>query len=409
MDNVMLEKYARLIVKIGVNIQKGQTLVVSSPIEAAEFTRLIAKTAYLEGAKDVVINWTDELFSKIRYMHAPGEIFDTFPEWRKQLYMSYAAEKAAFLSIYAEDPELMKDVEPDRMIRAHKASSTALKEYRRMQMNNELVWCVASIPTKAWARSVFPNCGEDQAVEKLWEAIFKTVRADQTDPVAAWEEHKSNLKKSMDFMNSNKFKYLQYKNSAGTDLKIELPEDHLWVGGSDYTNYGIEFIANMPTEEVFTLPKRSGVNGKVVSSKPLNYNGNLIDKFSLTFKDGKVVDFSAEKGYDTLRMLLEADEGSRYLGEVALVPYDSPISKSNILFYNTLFDENASCHLALGKAYTPCLKNGDKLTEEELKKLEVNDSLIHEDFMVGTEDMEITGITADGKEVPVFRKGNFAF
>ena len=213
----------------------------------------------------------------------------------------------------------------------------------------------------------------------------------------------------MDFLNSNNFKYLQYKNSLGTDLKIELPENHLWLGGSDFTPDGIEFIANMPTEEVFTLPKKDGVNGIVVSSKPLNYNGNLIEKFSITFKQGKIVDFNAEVGYDILKSIIETDEGSHYLGEVALVPYDSPISNSNILFYNTLFDENASCHLAIGKAYPVCIKNGENLNDEELAEQGVNDSFVHEDFMVGTEDLQIIGITADGKQISIIENGNFAF
>ncbi|BBB90606.1 MAG TPA: aminopeptidase [Methylomusa anaerophila] len=409
MSSELLEKYVRLIVKTGINLQQGQTLVVTSPIESASFTRLLAETAYEEGARDVVINWRDELFSKIRYMKAPEEVFDEFPDWQKEFYMSYVRQDAAFVTISATDPELLKDVNPARIAKAQKTGSTALKEYRERLMSNKNTWCVVSIPTQAWAKKVFPGISGEDAVNKLWATIFKVVRVDTENPVAAWEEHKKNLKKSMEFMNSHNFKFLHYRSSLGTDVKIELPENHVWLGGSEYTPEGREFVANMPTEEIFTLPKRTGVNGKVVSSRPLNYNGNLIENFSLTFKDGKIVDFQAEKGYETLKNLIGTDEGSHYLGEVALVPFDSPISKSNILFFNTLFDENASCHLAIGKAYPVCIKDSGKMTEDELAKLGVNDSLVHEDFMIGTADLEITGVTAAGEEIPVFRNGNFAF
>jgi aminopeptidase len=409
MDNTMLEKYARLIVKTGVNIQKGQTLVIASPIECAFFTRMIAQYAYEEGARDVVVTWKDELLSKIRFLQAPEEVFEEFPEWQKDFYLSYVKQGAAFVSIAASDPELLKDVNPGRLVKVQKASNTALKEYRERLMSNKNTWCVVSIPTKSWAKKVFSELSEDEAVTKLWDAILKTVRVDTQDPVAAWEEHKQNLKKSSDFLNSNQFQYLQYKNSLGTDLKIELPKNHIWLGGSEYTPEGLEFVANMPTEEVFTLPKKTGIQGTVVSSKPLNYNGNVIDHFSLTFKDGKIVDFTAEQGYEILKGLIETDEGSYYLGEVALVPYNSPISNSNILYFNTLFDENASCHLAIGKAYPVCIKDGENLAKEELEALGVNDSLVHVDFMIGTKDLEIIGTTAAGKEIPVFKNGDFAF
>ena len=408
MNDVMLEKYARLIVKMGVNIQKGQTLVVTSPIECAQFTRLVARMAYEEGARDVVVNWQDELFSKIRYLHAPEEVFDEYPGWLKELYESYSIKGAAYLRIAASDPELMKDVDPGRIAKAQKAGNTALAAYRERLMSSRNVWCVASIPTGSWARKVFPGIPGDEAVEKLWEAIFKAVRADTEDPVASWRKLKDNFSRHTEFLNSNNFKYLRFKNALGTDLEVRLPEGHVWLGGADYTPDGLEFFPNIPTEEVFTLPEKTGVNGTVVSSMPLNYNGNLIEGFSLTFRDGRVVDFKAEKGYDILKRLVETDEGSCCLGEVALVPYDSPISRLGILFFNTLFDENASCHLALGKAYPICIRNGGDMDKNTLEKLGVNDSLVHEDFMIGTRDLEITGITADGREVPVFRNGNFA-
>lgn len=406
---MLLEKYARLLVKTGINIQKNQTLMIHSPIEAADFTRIIARIAYEEGARDVVINWKDELTSKIKYLHAPEEVFEEFPNWQKEMYISYASEGAAFLSISASDPELMKDVAATRIAKAQKTASTALKEYRERLMENKNTWCVASIPTKAWAKKVFSHLSEEEAVQKLWTAILEAVRVNTEDPVDAWQQHKDNLKKRTEFLNTNRFKLLHFKNSQGTDLKIQLSEEHLWIGGSEYTPEGVEFIANMPTEEVFTAPSKNGVNGTVVSTKPFNYNGNLIEDFTFTFKDGKIVGFTAKKGYDTLKGIMETDEGAHYLGEVALVPYNSPISNANILFYNTLFDENASSHLALGKAYPVCIKDGENKSKEELDKLGVNDSLVHEDFMIGTPDLEIIGITAEGKEILIFKDGNFAF
>ena len=408
MKDNLREKYAQLIVKTGINLQQDQTLVIISPVECADFTRLIARTAYQAGARDVVVNWKDEQLAKIRFLHAPEEVFDEYPQWQKEMYLSTGRQGAAFLYISASDPELMQDVAPQRISRAHKAQNNALKEHREGLMSNKNAWSVVSIPTKPWAQKVFPDLSETAAVEKLWDVIFKTVRVDAADPVAAWQSYKRNLKKHMDFLNSSRLKFLHYKNSLGTDLTIELPENHLWLGGSEFTPAGVEFMANMPTEEIFTLPKKTGVNGKVISSMPLNYNGNLIEHFSLTFKEGRIVDFSAEKGFEALKSMIETDEGSHYLGEVALVPYDSPISKQNILFYNTLFDENASCHLAIGKAYPVCLKHAENLSQQELLDLGANDSLMHEDFMIGTKDLEITGTTASGAEIPVFKHGNFA-
>jgi len=409
MNTIFLEKYASLIVKTGINIQKGQTLIISSPIECAFFARMIGEFAYQAGARDVVMNWKDELFSKMRFLQAPEEVFEEFPEWQKEFYMSYVRKGAAFISIAASDPELLKDVSPERVAKVQKTSNLALQEYRERLMSNKNTWCVVSIPTISWAKKVFPDLSEEEAMQKLWEAIFKTVRVDTEDPALSWQEHKEQLKVNSKVLNDHQFKFLRYKNSLGTDLEIELPKDHIWLGGAEYTPEGLEFVANMPTEEIFTLPKKTGVNGKVVSSMPLNYNGNLIEQFSLTFKGGKIVDFTAEKGYEVLKKLIETDEGASFLGEVALVPYDSPISNAKILYYNTLFDENASCHLAIGKAYPICIKNGENMNKDELAQLEVNDSLTHVDFMIGTKDLEIIGVTPAGEEIPVFKNGNFAF
>ena len=409
MEQELMQKYARLIVKTGVNIQKKQTLVIISPLECAPFARAMAEVAYQEGARDVVISWRDELFAKLRYQQGPEEIFDEFPEWQKEMFTSLVNKGAGFISIAASDPELLKDVDPDRVARAMKASTTALKEYRERLMAHKNTWCVVSMPTLAWAKKVFPELEDAEAMEQLWQAICRAVRVNEADPVAAWQKHQAHLQKAMDFMNGHDFRCLKYKNAAGTDVSIELPAGHVWLGGSEKTPGGVEFFANMPTEEIFTLPLKTGINGKVVSSKPLNYHGNLIDGFSLTFEKGKVVDFSAECGYEVLKKLLETDAGASFIGEVALVPYDSPISNAKILFYNTLFDENASCHLALGKAYPICIKGGEDMTREELEQHGVNDSLVHEDFMIGTEDLEIIGVNAVGEEIVVFKNGNFAF
>ncbi len=405
-DN-MLYNYAKLTVEIGVNIQENQTLFISSPIECADFARLLTKHAYKKGAKDVHLNWYDDEISLMRYMNAPYEVFTTFPKWQVDKMETFVDEGAAFISIAASDPELLKDVDPKKIAESEKTKGLALKNYMSRMMADEVCWCVVSAPTKGWAKKVFKDAPEDEAVDKLWNAIFKTVRADQDDVIAAWQSHLDNLERRVNFLNERQFKTLHYI-AEGTDLTIELPEGHIWCGGGGYSQSDIYFVANIPTEEVFTLPHKMGVNGTVRNTMPLNYNGNLIDGFTLTFKDGKVVDFSAEQGYDILKGLLETDEGSVYLGEVALVPYDSPISNLDITFYNTLFDENASCHLALGAAYPTCLQGGTSMDREELKAAGVNDSTVHEDFMVGSKDLDIIGITKAGEEVQIFKDGNWA-
>lgn len=403
-----LDNYASLIVGAGVNIQNGQLLVIASPIECADFARRIAKKAYERGAKDVIMSWRDELFTKLRFLDAPEEVFGEFPAWEKEYYNFYTDKGAAFISIAANDPELLKDVDPKRVAMVQKTRSTALEEHRDKLMSNENAWCVVSVPTEAWAMKVFPELSADAAVEALWHAILDSVRAKTDDPTLAWEAHKKALKDRMAFLNRYNFRRLRYTNSLGTDLVVGLPEGHQWLGGAEKTKAGVDFIANIPTEEVFTLPHKDEVDGVVCSSKPLNYQGNLIDRFTLTFKGGKVVDCSAVIGEAVLKNLIATDEGAARLGEVALVPFDSPISNSNILFYNTLFDENASCHLAFGKAYPVCLRGGEEMDKDALLAAGVNDSLVHVDFMIGTADLTIDGQTADGQWVPVFRNGNFA-
>ena len=409
MNNESLKKYADLAVRCGINIQKNQTLHISSPLECIDFVRAIAKAAYEAGAGNVVVDYVDDEITLIKYNNAPEESFSKVPNWAALSKVALAKEEgAAFLSISARNPELLKDVDPKRVAAASKSSSIAFKEFSDFLMGDNGQWAVISVPTKAWAKKVFPESSEEEAVEKLWNSILSIVRADKEDPVKAWEEHLNTLKEKRGFLNEKKFKYLHYK-SEGTDLKIEFSKNHKWLGGSDSTKKGVNFVANMPTEEVFTLPLKTGVNGYVKSTKPLIYGGNIIDNFVLHFKEGKVVDFTAEKGYDVLKNLIETDEGSHYLGEVALVPDNSPISNSNIIFFNTLFDENASCHLALGKAYSSCVEGYEDMTEEEKKVQGVNDSLSHVDFMVGSKDLNIQGETFSGEKITVFKDGNWAF
>lgn len=407
--NNMLNDYAKLCVEVGINLQKNQPLVINSPIEGADFVRLVAKHAYAVGAKEVFVTWNDETLSRLKYENAPIEVFENFPKWYADGLEEYAENGAGFLSIYSQDPELLKGIDPKKIAAHNKSSSLALKKFNNYTMNDENAWCVVSIPTKGWAKRVFPNVSEEEAMEKLWNAIFMATRMDLEDPFKAWEEHLANLEEKVDYLNEKQFKKLHYKSSNGTDLEVELPEGHIWAGGGGENTKGVYFVANMPTEEVFTMPLKTGVNGVVHSTKPLNYGGNIIDNFKLEFVNGKVENFEAEKGYTVLKDLLSLDEGAKYLGEVALVPFDSPISNSNILFLNTLFDENASCHFALGKAYPTNIEGGENMTEEELEKAGVNDSLTHVDFMVGSEDLNIVGETKDGEKIQIFKDGNWAF
>lgn len=402
-----LTKYANLILKEGLKIKKDDYLVIRAQVEMIDFIRLLTKTAYELGAKDVKINFRDEYISKIRYEHASIETLKEVPQYFIDEQNTHMNNKAKILSIVGNDPNLLSDVDPEKIKASVYATSNALKDFSAKMMNNETSWCVVGAAVPSWAKVVFPELEVDEAMEKLWNLIFYTVRVDKEDPVAEWEKHIENLKKWYTFLNDNQFEYLQYNSKKGTDLKIKMPKNYIFAGGSEFNRHGEEFLANIPTEEVFSMPHRDGANGIVYNTKPLNYNGNLIDDFYLKFENGVVVDFDAKTGYETLKNMLEADEGAKRLGEVALVPYHSPISETKILFYETLFDENASCHLALGKAYPTCIENGENMNEEELLENGVNDSIIHVDFMIGDETTEIVGISYDGSKTQIFKNGDF--
>ncbi|MCL6571745.1 MAG: aminopeptidase [Bacillus sp. (in: Bacteria)] len=403
-----LEKYAELAVKVGVNVQQGQTLVVNATLDAADFVRLIVKKAYATGAKNVIVNWTDDTVNRTKYDLAPAEAFLEYPIWRAKEMEALVDTGAAFMSVISTSPDLLKGVDPTRISNFNKAAGQALANYRKAAQSDKVSWTVIAAASPAWAAKVFPDVPSENQVTKLWDAIFKATRVDVENPVEAWKKHDETLHKKVDYLNNKRYQLLHY-TAPGTDLTIELPYNHLWVGAGSVNEKGFPFMANMPTEEVFTVPFRTGVNGTVASTKPLSYSGNIIDRFSVTFKNGKIVSVKAEEGEEILKRLVDTDEGSHYLGEVALVPVNSPISQSNILFFNTLFDENASNHLAIGSAYAFCIEGGKKMSADELLKNGLNASLTHVDFMIGSAEMDIDGISSDGKSEPVFRSGNWAF
>lgn len=406
--NDKLNEYAKLCISIGINLQDGEPLVINAPIEGADFVRLLAKHAYEAGSSEVHVNWNDETLTKLKYENAPMEVFENFPKWYADGMEDYAEKGAGFLSISAQDPELLKEMDPKKIAANNKSGSLALKNFRNYTMNDINSWCVVSIPTVSWAKRVFPELSEEEAYEKLWDAIFDATRINLEDPIKAWEDHIEELLEKSTILNNAKIKSLHYTASNGTDLHVDLPKGHIWVSGGSTNSKGTYFVANMPTEEVFTMPDKYGVNGVVYSTKPLNYAGKLIDEFKLTFKDGKVHDYDAKVGKEVLKDLFDIDEGAKYLGEVALVPYESPISKSNIIFKNTLFDENASCHFAFGKAYPTNIENGADMSDEELEAHGVNNSLTHVDFMVGSKDMDIVATSEDGEKIQIFKDGNWA-
>lgn len=404
----ILTKYVDLALNIGINLQKGQILVIMSPVETAPFTRLLVEKAYELGASEVVVHWSDDFCKKMTFTYGKKEIFEEMPAWQVDSLMYYANKGAAFLSIAANDPELLSGIDSEKIGAYQKTRGQALKPYYDKIMVNELQWNIISVPTLAWAKKVFPNVNDDEAIDMLWNAILKSTKADTENPIETWKNHLSILKEKMDYLNNKQFEKVVITNSLGTNLTVKLPKNHIWASGKDVTQSGIEFVANIPTEEVFSMPHKYGVDGIVYASKPLNYGGTLIEDFSITFKDGKIIDFSAKSGYEALENLVSIDEGAKYLGEIALVPFDSPISNLGILFYNTLFDENASCHLAIGQAYSSCIQGGDKLSSEEMEEVGMNDSLTHVDFMFGTSDLSIVGYEKNGNCENIFINGNWA-
>lgn len=405
--NEKLRIYAKTLVKVGANVEKGQLVVIRALTEMKDFVYILTEEAYKLGAGEVKVYWRDDELLKLKYKYEDIETIKNVRSHMSLEHDQYIEDNAVFLSLIGGNPNALEGLDVEKIKAGTIATSKALVNFKKALMSDKNSWVVIGVPTVGWAKTLFPSLSDEEALSKLWELIFYVTRIDET-AVENWKKHIDKLKNKAKELNSYKFKYLKYSSDNGTDLTIELPEKHLWMAANSTNSKGRDFVANMPTEEVYTLAHKDGVNGVVYSSKALNYNGNIIDEFKLEFKDGKVVNYSAKKGEEVLKTLLESDEGALSLGEVALVPHDSPISNTNVMFYETLYDENASCHLALGAAYPTCIENGTSLSKEELSNLGVNDSLIHVDFMIGNASLNILGITKDGKEIPVFINGNWA-
>lgn len=400
-----LENFCELTLKIGVNLQKGQGLLIVCPIENRKIAHELTKKAYECGAKIVRVRWQDEILDKINYLNAETQALADVPKWQVAEKNDLVEKGFCYVAIDAEDPSAFKDVPAEKLSAVAKARSKAFKKYSDAVMSNAIRWCVVSVPTEVWAKQVFPEA--ENAEGELTEAIAETMRLNCENPVLEWEKHIERLSARAEFLNSHNFEYLHFENSLGTDLYVGLAEGHEWLSAKEAAKDGVPFVANMPTEEVFTAPHRLKTEGVVKSALPLSYNGQIVDKFSIKFKKGKVTDFYAEKGYDVLKELIETDEGTHRIGEVALIGKNSPVAEQHTLFFNTLFDENASCHLALGKAYPTTLKGGGNLSVTELKARGANDSVEHVDFMIGTPDLKVTGIKKDGTKVPVFINGEW--
>jgi aminopeptidase len=406
----MMKKMARLAVRRGVNVQKGQPFVMRASTRDAAFVQMCVKEAYEAGASYADIEWHDQDIAKLKYQYQDKKTLQNIPQDEYDRAARHNHEKACFLSVLSDAPDGMKDTDPEKINIYQTAYAKKMKDLQKYTMNNEGQWSVIGLPSKAWAHTVFPQLPIEEAYEKLGDAIFMTSRVDEeSDPIENWQEHDAELIEHAKKMTSYHFKALHFTSELGTDLTVELVQDHIWMGGGDTTPAGVYFDPNIPTEEIFSMPNRNGVEGRVYASKPLSYGGKVIDHFWFEFQHGCVTDYGADGEKDTLTKMLNCDEGSRHLGEVALVPYDSPISQSGILFFNTLYDENAACHLALGACYPENLKNGTSMSQEELYSHGANDSAQHVDFMFGTKEMKVDGIRDDGSAVPVFRHGNFVF
>ncbi|MDR2587089.1 MAG: aminopeptidase [Coriobacteriales bacterium] len=404
-----LTAYARLIIRAGCNLQPGQELLLSASTDCVEFARLLVAEAYQQGARHVTVRFGDEKIARLHYENCALEVFEHFPEWQALLNNSLAREGAAVLSIISEDPLALTGVDQRKLVANARASHEACKEFYDGIDQGRVVWCIAGAAAPAWAQHVFPTLSPEEATAKLWEAIFNTTRVNEPDPVAAWQEHRASFDARKAWLNAQHFDALHYTNSLGTDLTIGLNTKGLWQGGGDVTTAGTEFFPNMPTEEIFTTPDRLRAEGIVYSSMPLVHHGSLIQDFWLRFEGGRVTEYHARTGNDVLEAIFAVDEDAVRLGECALVPWTSPIRQSGILFYNTLYDENASCHLAVGQGFPDCLEGGQAMDAEELKAAGVNKSATHVDFMIGSADLNITGVKADGASIPVFRDGEWAF
>lgn len=399
---------AEVAVEVGVHLQPNQTLVLMAPATQAAAARAVARAAYAAGARTVRTLFSDEVMERIHLEMAPEDALGDFPKWLADGLLQEAEGNAAFLSIIGGDPENLQGIPPERISISRRAAQQATQPFARLQMAHRVAWSLVAAPSPGWARKVFPDLPQEEAEASLWRAILRTSRADGPDPIGAWHRHIEELQARKAWLNSLEIQSLHYK-APGTDLRIELPPTHQWVASGQQRAVGYPTSPNIPTEEVFTLPLRTGIDGKVRSTRSLSYGGQRIDGLEITFAEGRIIQFHADVGEETLRHVIETDEGSHYLGEVALVPVDSPIAQSGILFHNTLFDENASCHLAIGAAYPTCLRDGAEIrSDEDLLAKGGNASLVHMDFMIGSEDLEITARTVSGSETPIFRNGKWA-
>lgn len=404
----MLTKYADVIVKIGLNVRPGQRLLILAGITDYLLVRLVIASAYKTGARYVDVIWNDEESTHIHLKKAPSEALSEIPDWIFNGGEEFVKNGDALLQIVSSNPNIFSDVKPERVSIHQKTFAQKAEKILDALTKDEVNWSIVSMPSDPWALKVFPDTTRKQAVKKLWEAIFQSCRVDQQDPVTAWETHIANLSNRCKYLNTKKYSALNY-TAPNTNLAVGLPKQHRWASGKSKAENGIEFIANMPTEEVFTLPHKNSVNGTVTGSRPFVIAGNIVENFSLNFENGKITNFSAQKGEESLRKLIETDEGSSRIGEVALVPHSSPISQRGHLFYNTLFDENAASHIAMGRAYRFTMEGGNEMTEDEFQANGGNFSLTHDDFMIGSAEMDIDGITADGSREPVMRQGEWAF
>ncbi len=407
MKTKVLREYAKLIAKKGVNIQKGQEVWITASLDQPKFVEMLVKECYILGAKKVIVDWVCDKLIVLDSKYMTQEAMNEMPNWQVEK-MKYQAEVLpARIYLDSDDPDGMKNARQDKLANERIAKYAIRKPYIDA-MDNKYQWCIASVAGRAWAKKVFPNERPAKAEEMLWEAILYTSRA-QGNPIENWNKHNENLHSKCDYLNSLGLKYLNYTSDNGTNLRVELLENANFLAGSEKSLQGIEFNPNIPSEEVFTTPKAGSVEGIVYSTKPLSYQGALIENFYVKFQDGKVCEVHAEKNEELLRQMVSMDDGAKMLGECALVPYDSPINNSGILFYNTLFDENASCHLALGRGFSNCIKDFDKYTQEDFDKMGVNTSMIHVDFMIGSDSLDIVGETKDGKKIQIFKRGNWAF